>query len=103
MLKRLSVGAAYLTPHPSLSVAVSEVSGGAAALATGRLLVLACRRLGEPQSGHQREARRPVFDRHSESQETAIRTSSAMTLTSEHCTPPPPDPNNTRLCCHGNQ
>lgn len=72
----------------SLSAAVSEVSGGTTTLPTRWFLILARCRFCDPPSDHQREARCPVSHRHSETQETAVRTSPAMTITSDHSHPP---------------
>lgn len=78
-----------LTISSSSLVAVSEVSGGTAALPTRWLLLLAVCRLGDPAGDHQRETQRPVSHRHSETQETAVGTPPAMTVTSDHSTPQP--------------
>ena len=60
------------------------MSGGSAAPPTRRLLLLllfALCGLSDPPGDHQREAGRPVSHRHSENQETALRTPPAMTVT----------------------
>lgn len=64
----------------SSSVAVSEVSGGTAALPTCWLVLHTLSGLCDPPGDHQRETWRPVTDRHPENQETAVRTPTAMML-----------------------
>lgn len=87
----------HLTLSSSSSAAVSEVSGGTAALPTRWLLLVALSGLGDPPRDHQRETWRPVSHRHSETQETAVRTPPAMTFTSDHSTAQPPPPPSWRL------
>lgn len=92
VFKRIVV---FFPSNPFLpsSAAVSEVSGGTAALPTCWLLLCTLSGLCDPAGDHQRETWRPVAHRHSENQETAVRTPPAMTITSGHSTPdPPPDP-----------
>lgn len=62
----------------SSSVAVSEVSGGTAALPTCWLLLRTLSGLRDPPGDHQRETWRPVTHRQPENQETAVRTPTAM-------------------------
>lgn len=101
----------YLTVSPSFSAAISEVSGGTAAPTTCGLLLLTLFRLSDSTGDHQRETWRPVSHRHSETQETAVRTPPTMTITNDHSTlpsrrwmplalPPRPHPINTS---HGKQ
>lgn len=76
---------------PFASAAVSEVSGGAAAVTARRILHLALLWFCDSAGDHQRETWRPVADRHSETQETAVRAPPTMTITGDH-SPPPPQP-----------
>lgn len=96
---------------PSFSAAISEVSGGTAALTACWFLLLTLFRLGDSPGDHQCETWRSVSHRHSETQETAVRTPPTMTVTNDHSTLPsprwmpltlPPQPHLTNTS-HGNQ
>lgn len=76
-----------------LSAPVPEVSGSAATVSARQLFLLSFLSLiglSDPPGHHQCKTQRPVSHRHSETEEAAVRTSPAMTITTEECTPPQP-------------